>query len=128
MDKKIDTLLDEAMELSKKQGFVSVSYIQRVMRIGYTRASRLVDEMIEKGFCEEEYAEGKGHRALCQTQKIKNDFQKLADRFIEEGAWDGVTITALRLFSRWLEEGDFSDPTPADDSARFHGHQEGTAV
>jgi len=66
----IDPLLDEAKEWSRKQGYVSVSYIQRIMRVGYTRASRLVDLMIEQEFCEAEYVEGKGYRALkiCPTQ------------------------------------------------------------
>ena len=45
-----DELLEQAKEWSRKQGFVSVSYIQRIMRIGYTRAARLVDYMIEDGF------------------------------------------------------------------------------
>lgn len=64
----IDPLLDEAKEWSRKQGYVSVSYIQRIMRVGYTRASRLVDLMIEQEFCEAEYAEGKGYRALKSAQ------------------------------------------------------------
>jgi|GEM_PF-4220487 len=68
----IDPLLDKAKELSRKQGCVSVSYIQRMMRVGYTRASRLVDLMIEQEFCEKEYAEGKGYRALkiCPTPRV----------------------------------------------------------
>lgn len=63
----IDPLLDEAKEWSQKQGYVSVSYIQRVMRVGYTRASRLVDLMIEQKFCEAEYTEGKSYRKICPT-------------------------------------------------------------
>ena len=66
----IDPLLEEAKEWSRKQGYVSVSYIQRIMRVGYTRAARLVDCMVEECFCEAEFAEGKGYRALkvCPTQ------------------------------------------------------------
>jgi S-DNA-T family DNA segregation ATPase FtsK/SpoIIIE len=44
-----DPLLDEAIDLSRRQGRASVSMLQRRLRIGYTRASRLVEYMQEKG-------------------------------------------------------------------------------
>jgi S-DNA-T family DNA segregation ATPase FtsK/SpoIIIE len=44
-----DPLLDEAVDLSRRQGRASVSMLQRRLRIGYTRASRLVESMQEKG-------------------------------------------------------------------------------
>ncbi|OGO28107.1 MAG: hypothetical protein A2136_06595 [Chloroflexi bacterium RBG_16_54_11] len=44
-----DPLLDEAIDLSRRQGRASVSMLQRRLRIGYTRASRLVETMQEKG-------------------------------------------------------------------------------
>ena len=62
-----DELLEQAKEWSRKQGFVSVSYIQRIMRIGYTRAARLVDYMIEDGFCQDEYMAGTGHRQIIEA-------------------------------------------------------------
>jgi S-DNA-T family DNA segregation ATPase FtsK/SpoIIIE len=43
-----DPLLDEAIDLSRRQGRASVSMLQRRLRIGYTRASRLVEAMQEK--------------------------------------------------------------------------------
>lgn len=48
-----DPLLSEAKEWSLKEGYVSVSYLQRILRVGYTRAARLVELLIEEGFCEE---------------------------------------------------------------------------
>jgi len=48
-----DPLLSDAKEWSLKEGYVSVSYLQRILRIGYTRAARLVELLIEEGFCEE---------------------------------------------------------------------------
>ncbi len=47
--KKIDPLLDEAIDLVRRQGRASVSMLQRKLRIGYTRASRLMDSMEEDG-------------------------------------------------------------------------------
>ncbi len=43
-----DPLFDEAVEIVRKEGRASVSMLQRRLRIGYTRASRIVD-MMEDG-------------------------------------------------------------------------------
>lgn len=47
--KKIDPLYDEAIDLVRRQGRASVSMLQRKLRIGYTRASRLMDAMEDEG-------------------------------------------------------------------------------
>jgi DNA segregation ATPase FtsK/SpoIIIE, S-DNA-T family len=44
-----DPLLDEAVDLARRQGRASVSMLQRRLRIGYTRAARLVEAMQEQG-------------------------------------------------------------------------------
>lgn len=44
-----DPLYTEAIDLVRREGRASVSMLQRKMRIGYTRAARLVDKMEEKG-------------------------------------------------------------------------------
>lgn len=44
-----DPLLKEAIDLSRRQGRASISMLQRRLRIGYTRAARLIEEMEEKG-------------------------------------------------------------------------------
>jgi S-DNA-T family DNA segregation ATPase FtsK/SpoIIIE len=43
-----DPLFEEAVALIRKEGRASVSMLQRRMRIGYTRASRIVDMMEDK--------------------------------------------------------------------------------
>jgi S-DNA-T family DNA segregation ATPase FtsK/SpoIIIE len=43
-----DPLYDEAVALIRKEGRASVSMLQRRLRIGYTRASRMVDMMEDK--------------------------------------------------------------------------------
>jgi len=43
-----DPLLNEAIDLVRREGRASVSMLQRRMRIGYTRAARLVDVMEER--------------------------------------------------------------------------------
>lgn len=49
VDSTTDPLLAEAIDLVRKEGRASVSMLQRRMRIGYTRAARIVDMMEDKG-------------------------------------------------------------------------------
>lgn len=44
-----DPLLAEAVDLARHQGRASVSMLQRRLRIGYTRAARIIETMEEKG-------------------------------------------------------------------------------
>jgi S-DNA-T family DNA segregation ATPase FtsK/SpoIIIE len=41
----VDPLLDEAIDLARKQGRASITMLQRRLRIGYTRAARLIETM-----------------------------------------------------------------------------------
>jgi S-DNA-T family DNA segregation ATPase FtsK/SpoIIIE len=42
-----DPLYDEAVDLIRRKGRASISMLQRRLRIGYTRAARLIDKMEE---------------------------------------------------------------------------------
>jgi len=44
-----DPLLNEAIDLVRREGRASISMLQRRMRIGYTRAARMIDRLEEKG-------------------------------------------------------------------------------
>jgi S-DNA-T family DNA segregation ATPase FtsK/SpoIIIE len=44
-----DPVLDEAIDLARRQGRASVSMLQRRLRIGYTRAARLIETMEARG-------------------------------------------------------------------------------
>ncbi|MBS1961661.1 MAG: DNA translocase FtsK [Bdellovibrionales bacterium] len=44
-----DPVFDQAVELAKKHGQVSASFLQRHLRVGYNRAARLVETMEAKG-------------------------------------------------------------------------------
>jgi S-DNA-T family DNA segregation ATPase FtsK/SpoIIIE len=44
-----DPLLNDAIDTVRREGRASVSMLQRRMRIGYTRAARLMETMEEKG-------------------------------------------------------------------------------
>ena len=49
LESNSDPLLAEAIDLVRREGRASVSMLQRRMRIGYTRAARIVDMMEDKG-------------------------------------------------------------------------------
>jgi len=48
-ERNVDPLLTEAIDFVRREGRASVSMLQRRMRIGYTRAARIVDMMEDKG-------------------------------------------------------------------------------
>ena len=48
-DQNKDPLYDEAVDLIRRQGRASISMLQRRLRIGYTRAGRLIEEMEARG-------------------------------------------------------------------------------
>jgi len=48
-DGKLDGLLADAVRISIESGQASISLLQRRLRIGYTRAGRIIDQMEEQG-------------------------------------------------------------------------------
>ncbi len=44
-----DPLFGDAIDLAKRSGTVSASYLQRHLKIGYNRAARMVETMEERG-------------------------------------------------------------------------------
>ena len=52
-DEDRDSKYDQALEIIREEGQASVSMLQRKMRIGYTRAARLIDKLQEKGIISE---------------------------------------------------------------------------
>ncbi len=46
---ELDPVYNEALDLIRRQGRASVSMLQRRLRIGYTRAARLIETMEDKG-------------------------------------------------------------------------------
>jgi S-DNA-T family DNA segregation ATPase FtsK/SpoIIIE len=48
-EEETDPMLNESIDLVRRQGRASISMLQRRLRIGYTRAARLIETMEEKG-------------------------------------------------------------------------------
>ncbi len=58
-----DSLLESAVELAKKHDNLSVSFLQRRLRLGYPRAARLMEHLHEMGLVEDPQAGGKTRRS-----------------------------------------------------------------
>ena len=50
-EKESDPLIDEVIEFAQQNGQISTSLVQRKFRLGYNRASRIIDEMEARGIC-----------------------------------------------------------------------------
>lgn len=50
-EKESDPLIDEVIEFAQQNGQISTSLVQRKFRLGYNRASRIIDDMEERGIC-----------------------------------------------------------------------------
>lgn len=59
-----DMLLDEAIKLVKKRETISTSFLQRRLRLGYPRASRLMEQLHEMGLVDDPAEGGKTRRTL----------------------------------------------------------------
>jgi S-DNA-T family DNA segregation ATPase FtsK/SpoIIIE len=59
-----DELFDAAVEIVKSAGRGSVSLLQRKLRIGYSRASRLVDQLEEAGILGADQGGNQGRAVL----------------------------------------------------------------
>lgn len=59
---KPEELVDKALDVindSPEKEFLSISYLQRMLRIGYNKSSVVVDILTDKGFMQEPDIHGK---------------------------------------------------------------------
>ena len=74
-DTSNDDLLPEALRVAIDSGIVSVSMIQRKLRIGYGRAARLVDIMEEKGYVSS-FDESNPRRVLIKRTQLESLYEE----------------------------------------------------
>ena len=72
---KVDDMLDKAIELAIDAGQVSISMLQRRLRVGYARAGRLVDEMTLRGIT----GEAEGPTKPRQVLITREDWKKMKE-------------------------------------------------
>jgi S-DNA-T family DNA segregation ATPase FtsK/SpoIIIE len=65
-----DELLEQAIELVKQRRQASTTFLQRRLRIGYVRASRLMDSLEEKGVVGPAGSAGQAREVLQQTEEV----------------------------------------------------------
>jgi S-DNA-T family DNA segregation ATPase FtsK/SpoIIIE len=53
-----DAMMDSARQLAKEHKYISTSFLQRRLRIGYPRAARIMDKLEEEGFGREPTEQG----------------------------------------------------------------------
>lgn len=70
-----DELLGKAIELIKKEGRASTSWLQRKLRIGFPRAARLMDELEEMGIVGSSESGGRNREILVD----EDEFDKPSD-------------------------------------------------
>lgn len=68
-----DNLLDKAIEVVREDGRASISLLQRRLRIGYSRAARLIDTMEEQGIVGPEEGPGRGRRVYPHGQEEESN-------------------------------------------------------
>ncbi len=71
IDSEYDPKLAEAVDIAIDLGQVSISMLQRKMRIGYARAGRIIDEMSRRGIVSE--ADGSKPRNILITREQANE-------------------------------------------------------
>ena len=74
-----DALYDEAVELARKMQKASISLLQRRLRIGYTRAARLIDLMEERGVIGPQVSGSKPRKVLSADGEAEDDDDVKAD-------------------------------------------------
>lgn len=70
-EKEEDELLEKAIEVVRKQKRASISLLQRKLRIGYTRAARLIDLLEERGIIAPE-EDGRAWRVLQEPPENRD--------------------------------------------------------
>jgi S-DNA-T family DNA segregation ATPase FtsK/SpoIIIE len=74
-----DSLLEAAVELAKKHDNLSVSLLQRRLRLGYPRAARLMEHLHEMGLVEDPQTGGKTRRTF-----VNEDDDDPIDQYLSE--------------------------------------------
>ena len=73
-----DELYDDAVKLVVADGQASISYLQRKLKIGYSRAARIVDQMEEMGVVSG-YDGSKPRKVLIEEEDLENLYGESGD-------------------------------------------------
>lgn len=79
-----DALLEAAIELAQKQDFLSTSFLQRRLKVGYPRAARIMEHLFEMGLVEDPKSGGKTRRTMVDEEADDPLKQIIAERTDDE--------------------------------------------
>ena len=91
-----DELLAKAIEIAVDTGKISASHLQRRLKVGFSRASRIIDQMEERGIVSP--PDGSRPREVLIT---KEEFLWLTLIFISNIFLRNVFLTVLHVTERW---------------------------
>lgn len=74
MEDSFDDLLPEAIRIAVEEEAISISMLQRVLRVGYARAGRMIDEMTKRGIISS--SEGTKPRRTLMTRSQYEEYLK----------------------------------------------------
>ena len=107
-----DDLLDEAEEVVRDFGKASISLLQRRLRIGYSRAARLIDLLEERGIIGHAEQGGRVREVLDDRSKAYNrhgsEGHMLADEaadILEEERVRNEFLRKQAAAGRWSQQG-----------------------
>ena len=69
-----DALLDRAIKVVRTQGRASISLLQRRLRIGYSRAARLIDMLEDQGIIGPEQGPGRSRQVLAEKEELEREW------------------------------------------------------
>ncbi|BAM01213.1 MULTISPECIES: DNA translocase FtsK [Caldilinea] len=105
-----DELFDLAVAIVREHGRGSVNLLQRKLRIGYTRASRLIEQLHEAGVLGPDLGSARGRAYLGEPGNARSSF-----RYIDADAQNNAAAQGERGERRWDDEADDDDePFDAD--------------
>ncbi len=85
--RKEDDLLERAIEVVRKRNRASISLLQRRLRIGYSRAARLIDAMEERGIIGPPEGAGRSREVLIEEDRPKDPPTKHMHEAQNRGNW-----------------------------------------
>ena len=76
---KTSPLMEKAIGVLGTTSFVSISFMQRKLGIGYPRAARLLDELEERGLVEPDEANGRSYKVLREALEVDREMAEEED-------------------------------------------------
>jgi len=83
MEEAGDELLDRAIDLARERQSISISFLQRHLRIGYPRAARLVDQLEQQGVVGPAVNGGRSRDVLAEDE-VWEDEEESDENFSSE--------------------------------------------